>query len=112
VVSLEPRIVVLHEFITNSEADEIIKHSAPRLRRSEVIGKHNDTLDDNRVSEQTWSVVSFVFILILMNFKFPNVFVDNYLQSKKDLFASFKTKQFVSDLVIVVSIQPLQYAIF
>jgi hypothetical protein len=76
--------VVLHEFITNSEADEIIKHSAPRLRRSEVIGKHNDTLDDNRVSEQTWSVVSFVFIFILMNLKFPNVFFDSYLSIIKE----------------------------
>ena len=54
VVSLEPRIVILHEFITNSEAAELIKQAGPRLRRSEVIGKHNDTLDDDRVSEQTW----------------------------------------------------------
>ena len=54
VVSLEPRIVVLHEFITDGEAAEMIKHAAPRLRRSEVIGKHNDTLDDGRISEQTW----------------------------------------------------------
>ena len=53
-MSLEPRIVVLHEFITDGEAAEMIKHAAPRLRRSEVIGKHNDTLDDGRISEQTW----------------------------------------------------------
>jgi hypothetical protein len=54
VVSLEPRIVVLHKFITSTEAADIIKQAGPRLRRSEVIGKHNDTLDDNRISEQTW----------------------------------------------------------
>jgi hypothetical protein len=54
VVSLEPRIVVIHEFITNAESAEMIRQAAPRLRRSEVVGKTNDTLDDGRISEQTW----------------------------------------------------------
>lgn len=54
-VSLRPHIVLLHEFITDSECDGLVKTAAPKLKRSQMVGsKVNGTLDDRRVSEQTW----------------------------------------------------------
>ena len=55
VVSLRPHIVILHDFITNGETKMIIDKAAPQLKRSQMVGtKLNGTLDDRRVSEQTW----------------------------------------------------------
>lgn len=55
IVSLRPYIAVLHEFITPSESEEIISKSIPKLKRSQMVGNRlNGTLDDRRVSEQTW----------------------------------------------------------
>jgi len=55
VVNLSPYIAVVHEFITESEADAIVKRAAPDLKRSQMVGKSmNGSLDDRRVSEQTW----------------------------------------------------------
>ncbi|TRY78772.1 hypothetical protein TCAL_01746 [Tigriopus californicus] len=55
IVSLKPYIAVLHEFITPSESEEIISKSTPKLKRSQMVGQRlNGTLDDRRVSEQTW----------------------------------------------------------
>ena len=55
IVSLDPYIVVIHNFIHDSEASRIIKRAAPELRRSEMVGNNiNGTSDDRRTSEQTW----------------------------------------------------------
>merc|ERR1719228_3232344 len=55
IVSLRPYITVIHNFILDSEADEIIARSIPDLRWSEMVGKRgNGTMDDRRVSEQAW----------------------------------------------------------
>ena len=54
-MSLRPHIVLLHEFITDSECDGLVAAAAPRLQRSQMVGsKANGTLDDRRVSEQAW----------------------------------------------------------
>jgi hypothetical protein len=38
-----------------SESADIIKKGSPKLKRSSMIGsKGNGTMDDRRVSEQTW----------------------------------------------------------
>jgi len=55
IVSLKPYITIIHNFITDSETNEIIKRASPQLRRSEMVGKQgNGTADDRRVSEQAW----------------------------------------------------------
>merc|ERR1740137_359492 len=55
IVSLRPYITVIHNFILDSEAEEIITRGSPDLRRSEMVGKQgNGTMDDRRVSEQAW----------------------------------------------------------
>jgi len=55
IVSLRPYITIIHNFILDSEADEIVTRSTPDLRRSEMVGKKgNGTMDDRRVSEQAW----------------------------------------------------------
>ena len=57
IVSLEPYIAVMHNFITNSETEELITKAGPKLKRSFVVSSKfsNSTMgDDNRVSEQTW----------------------------------------------------------
>ena len=57
IVSLEPYIAVMHNFITNSETEELITKAGPKLKRSFVVASKfsNSTMgDDNRVSEQTW----------------------------------------------------------
>ncbi len=54
-VSLRPHIAVLHEFITPSESKEIVDFASPKLMRSSMVGKSlNGSIDDRRVSEQTW----------------------------------------------------------
>lgn len=55
IVSHDPYIAVLHEFITDSEIKEYIKVAAPKLKRSVMVGSGiNGSLSDYRVSEQTW----------------------------------------------------------
>ena len=55
VVSLEPYIVIIHNFIHDKEAKKIIERASPELRRSEMVGKNiNGTSDDRRTSEQAW----------------------------------------------------------
>lgn len=55
IMSFRPYIAVMHEFITDSETDEMIAKASPKLKRSQMVGKAlNGTLDDRRVSEQTW----------------------------------------------------------
>jgi len=57
VVNLQPYIAVIHDFITDSEANGLIKKAAPKLKRSQMVGNSkqlNGTLDDRRVSEQMW----------------------------------------------------------
>ena len=55
IVSLRPYITIIHNFILESEADEIVTRGTPDLRRSEMVGKKgNGTMDDRRVSEQAW----------------------------------------------------------
>lgn len=55
VVSLRPYIAVMHDFITDAETQAYIAEASPRLKRSQMVGKAmNGTLDDRRVSEQTW----------------------------------------------------------
>lgn len=55
IMSLRPYIAVVHEFITDGETEEIIATASPKLQRSQMVGKAlNGTLDDRRVSEQTW----------------------------------------------------------
>merc|ERR1711962_153140 len=55
VVSLRPYIVLIHQFIHNSEIREIIGTATPRLRRSEMVGNGLDgTTNDQRVSETAW----------------------------------------------------------
>ena len=59
IVSLEPYIAVMHNFITNSETEELITKAGPKLKRSFVDSSKfsNSTMgDDNRVSEQTFSL--------------------------------------------------------
>ncbi len=57
IVSHRPHIAVLHDFITDSESAEIIKHASPNLKRSAMVGKAmNGSIDDRRVSEQTWMI--------------------------------------------------------
>ena len=40
VVSLRPYIVVIHNFIYDSEAEQVISEAAPQMRRSEMVGKN------------------------------------------------------------------------
>ena len=47
----------MHNFITNSETNELITKAGPKLKRSFMVSAKtsNSSLgDDNRVSEQTW----------------------------------------------------------
>lgn len=47
----------MHNFITNSETEELISKAGPKLKRSFVITaktSNSSMGDDNRVSEQTW----------------------------------------------------------
>ena len=54
-VSLRPHIVVIHDFITLTETKEIVQFASPKLIRSAMVGKSmNGSIDDNRVSEQSW----------------------------------------------------------
>jgi len=57
IVSLQPYIAVMHNFITNGETAELISKAGPKLKRSFMVSSKtsNSSLgDDNRVSEQTW----------------------------------------------------------
>ena len=57
VVSEQPYIAVMHNFITNSETKEIILKAGPKLKRSFMVSskaKNGSHSDDSRVSEQTW----------------------------------------------------------
>ena len=55
VISLRPYIVMIHDFILDSEIRQVIAGATPRLRRSEMIGHgFNGTVDDRRVSETAW----------------------------------------------------------
>ena len=55
VVSHQPYVAVIHNFITDSETKEMIATASPRLRRSQMVGKTmNATHDDRRVSAQSW----------------------------------------------------------
>jgi len=43
------------DFITSGESADIIKRGSPKLKRSGMLGNSkNGTMDDRRVSEQTW----------------------------------------------------------
>jgi hypothetical protein len=56
-VSLAPRIVLIHNFISSAEADAIKAAAAPKLRRSEMVGRGvNGSADDRRVSETAWLI--------------------------------------------------------
>ena len=47
----------MHNFITNSETEELISKAGPKLKRSFVITaktSNSSMGDDSRVSEQTW----------------------------------------------------------
>ena len=47
----------MHNFITNSETEELISKAGPKLRRSAVVTSKNansSTTDESRISEQTW----------------------------------------------------------
>ena len=55
IASIRPYIAVIHNFILDSEIQEVIRTATPRLRRSEMVGSGvNGTLDDRRVSETAW----------------------------------------------------------
>ena len=55
IISLRPYVVVIHNFILDTEAEEIKAKAEPSLRRSEMVGKNGTgSTDDRRVSEQTW----------------------------------------------------------
>jgi hypothetical protein len=55
VVSHLPRIVILHNFIPAADVEMIKAAAAPKLRRSEMVGKSvNGSADDRRVSETAW----------------------------------------------------------
>lgn len=55
VVSLQPYVVIIHGFILDTEAAEIMSKAAPQLRRSEMVGGNGTGhSDDRRVSEQAW----------------------------------------------------------
>ena len=55
IVSLEPYIVIIHNFILDSEAEAIKERAAPNLRRSVMVGKNlTGSTNDRRVSEQAW----------------------------------------------------------
>ena len=59
IVSLDPYIVVIHNFILESETEAIKTKAAPSLRRSVMVGKNvNGTTNDRRVSEQAWLMES------------------------------------------------------
>ena len=45
----------MHDFIMPSEAADIVAFASPNLMRSAMVGKGlNGSIDDRRVSEQTW----------------------------------------------------------
>ena len=55
IMSFRPYIAVIHDFITDGETQQMIEKASPKLKRSQMVGKAlNGTLDDRRVSEQTW----------------------------------------------------------
>jgi len=57
IVSLKPYIAVMHNFITNSESEQLISKAGPKLRRSGIVtaNKGNSSgFDESRTSEQTW----------------------------------------------------------
>ena len=57
IFSLSPYIAMVHEFITNSEGEDLISKASSKLKRSFVASyKHNETyeIDEKRLSEQTW----------------------------------------------------------
>ena len=57
IVSLQPYIAVMHNFITNSETKELIAKAAPKIKRSFMVTSKtaNSSYGSNeRVSEQTW----------------------------------------------------------
>ena len=55
IVSLRPYVVIIHNFILDTEAEEIKSKAEPSLRRSAMVGKNGTgSTDDRRVSEQTW----------------------------------------------------------
>ena len=57
VVSHLPRIVILHNFIPAADVEMIKAAAAPKLRRSEMVGKSvNGSADDRRVSETAWLI--------------------------------------------------------
>ena len=48
---------MVHDFITNSEGEDLISKAASKLKRSFVASnKHNETykIDEKRLSEQAW----------------------------------------------------------
>ncbi|KAL4428689.1 hypothetical protein ABPG77_009795 [Micractinium sp. CCAP 211/92] len=54
-LSLQPRAYLFHGFLSNDEADYIIKTALPGLQRSEVVGPDGkETLDDIRTSSGTF----------------------------------------------------------
>jgi hypothetical protein len=54
---LVPHIVIIHNFITAAEAEAIKATAAPKLRRSEMVGRSvNGSADDRRVSETAWLI--------------------------------------------------------
>ena len=55
IVSLQPRIAVIHNFLLDQEVDDIKLSATPQLRRSEMLGIGvNGTVNDQRVSETAW----------------------------------------------------------
>ena len=55
ILSLEPRVVIFHEFISVIGADYLKKYFKPsELNRSLVYNKNGNTLDHARISKQRW----------------------------------------------------------
>jgi prolyl 4-hydroxylase len=49
IVSFEPHIAVIHDFITDGEIKAILELAAPKLKRSGMLGsQYNGTMDDYR----------------------------------------------------------------
>jgi len=58
VVSLEPYIIIIHNFILDREIRKVVSHAVPKLRRSVMAGQGEKQIsgiqDDRRVSETAW----------------------------------------------------------
>lgn len=57
IISRDPYIAIMHQFISNGESEEIIKKTGPSLKRSLTwVSKEEGVLgvSDSRVSEQMW----------------------------------------------------------